>query len=350
MKKINIVIINILILSSTLTAQISGKTSFAFLSSPASARITSLGGSVIGYKDEDINTITSNPALLNGLMAKQISFSHGFHFADIQYGYMAYGHFLKKFNLMTSFGIQYISYGELPLADNIGNIDGSFKAGEQVFSIGVAKKVADRIQLGTTLKFANSSIESYTSTGILADVGLMYAADTSSWNLAFVIKNIGFELSTYDGQRFGIPFDVQIGITKKLRYLPLRFSIIGHHLHLANVRYDDPNAKTETDIFGEEIEENDFANKIDNIFRHIIINGEFMLGKSQNFRFRIGYDHWRRKELSLSTFRSLAGFSGGIGISIKGFKLDYGVGYYHVAGATNHISIRTDMGRFFSKV
>lgn len=350
MKKINLTILLIVFFHSVISAQISGKTSFAFLSSPASARITGLGGSAIGVNDEDINNVTSNPALLNYKMAKQISFSHGFHFADIQYGYVTYGHLLKKLNLMASVGIQYTSFGELQITDNIGTVAGTFKAGDQAITLGVAKKVADRIRLGTTLKFANSNIESYHSTGLLADVGLLYGADTSSWNLALVIKNIGYELATYNGERFGTPFDVQIGITKKLRYLPLRFSIIGHHLHLANVVYDDPNVSSETDIFGEKIKENAFANAVDNIFRHIIINGEFMLGKSQNLRLRIGYDHWRRKELSLSTFRSLAGFSGGIGISIKGFKLDYGVGYYHVSGATNHITIRTDMGRFFSKV
>lgn len=91
-------------------------------------------------------------------------------------------------------------------------------------------------------------------------------------------------------------------------------------------------------------------NTIDNIFRHIIINGEFLLGKNENLRLRAGYNHLRRKELSLSTFRSLAGFSLGFGLKINVFKLDYGVGYHHVAGATNHITISTNMGKFLKNL
>jgi len=57
----------------------------------------------------------------------------------------------------------------------------------------------------------------------------------------------------------------------------------------------------------------------------------------------------RRKELSLSNFRSLAGFSAGFGLRIKEIYINYGLGYFHLAGAANHISIRTDLGRFFRK-
>lgn len=160
---------------------------------------------------------------------------------------------------------------------------------------------------------------------------------------------MGAELTTYNGSGFGTPLDIQVGVSKRLKYLPFRLTIIAHQLHKANVRYDDPDKLVQTDIFGEPVKVNKFGESIDNIFRHIIINGEFMLGKNENLRLRAGYNHLRRKELSLRTFRSLAGFSLGFGIKVSAFKLDYGVGYYHVAGATNHISISTDLGRLFKK-
>ncbi|MBK7701220.1 MAG: hypothetical protein IPJ39_22085 [Saprospiraceae bacterium] len=77
----------------------------------------------------------------------------------------------------------------------------------------------------------------------------------------------------------------------------------------------------QTDIFGEKIEENNFANVVDNIFRHVIINGEFLLGRNENLRLRVGYNHLRRKELSLNTFRSLAGYSLGLGIQDQCFQI-----------------------------
>ncbi len=330
--------------------QLGGKDAFEFLNLPSSARITALGGHLISVQDEDVTLALANPASLNNKMHNRVSFSHNFHFADIQNGYVAYARKLDKLSLNVHFGIQYINYGDFSYADVLGNQDGSFTARETAFILGASKKIAERITIGANIKGVFSNLESYSSTGILMDLGMNYAKDSSGFILTFLVKNIGAELTTYNGTRFGTPLDVQIGISKRLKYLPFRISLIAHQLHKANVRYDDPDKEVQTDIFGEEVKGNKFAESVDNIFRHVIINGEFILGKNENLRLRAGYNHLRRKELSLSTFRSLAGFSLGFGIKISAFKLDYGVGYHHIAGAANHISISTDLGKFFKKI
>lgn len=330
--------------------QLGGKDAFEFLNLPASARITALGGHLISVQDEDVTLALSNPASLNDKMHNRISFSHNFHFADIQNGYVAYARKLDKLRLNVHFGVQYINYGDFSYADVLGNQDGTFTARETAFVLGASKKIAERITIGANIKGVFSNLESYSSTGLLMDLGMNYAKDSSGFMLTLLVKNLGTELTTYNGTRFGMPLDVQIGVSKRLKYLPFRISLIAHQLHKANVRYDDPDKVVQTDIFGEEIKENKFAESIDNIFRHVIINGEFILGKNENLRLRGGYNHLRRKELSLSTFRSLAGFSLGFGIKISAFKLDYGVGYHHIAGAANHMSISTDLGKFFKKI
>ncbi len=335
---------------STLSAQIGGRHAYEFLNLPASARITALGGHLISVQDEDVTLALSNPASLNDKMHNRISFSHNFHFAGISNGYVSYGRKLNSLGINAHFGIQYISYGDFVAADVLGTQSGTFSAGETAFVLGASRKVAERITFGANLKGVFSNLESYSSTGLVADLGLNYGKDSSSYIISFVVKNIGAELTTYTGTSFGTPLDVQIGISKRLKYLPFRFSIIGHQLHRANIRYDDPDRVVTTDIFGETPKENKFGDAMDNVFRHIIFSGEFLLGRNENLRLRAGYNHLRRKELSLTSFRSLAGFSLGFGIKINAFKLDYGVGYHHVAGAVNHISISTDMGKFFKKV
>ncbi|MBC7884042.1 MAG: type IX secretion system protein PorQ [Saprospiraceae bacterium] len=342
--------IGLFALSGVVSAQIGGKHAYEFLNLPASARITGLGGHLIGVQDEDVTLALSNPASLNDKMHNRISFSHNFHFADINNGYVSYGRKINSLGINAHFGVQYIRYGDFVSADIFGTQTGTFSAGETAFVIGASRKMADRIQIGVNIKGIFSNLETYSSTGICADLGLNYGKDSSSYIISFVIKNIGAELTTYTGTRFGTPLDVQIGISKKLKHLPFRFSIIGHQLHRANVRYDDPENTEPTDIFGEAPKENKLKDAVDNIFRHIIFNGEFLLGKNENLRLRAGYNHLRRKELSLSSFRSLAGFSLGFGIKINAFKLDYGLGYHHIAGAANHISISTDMGKFFKKL
>lgn len=328
-------------------SQIGGKNAYEFLNLPSSARITALGGALPSVQDEDITLALSNPASLNEKMHNRISFSHNFHFADVQNGYVAYGRKMEKWKLNTHFAVQYINYGDFNYADLLGNVGESFSAKETAFILGASKKVAERITVGANIKGVFSNLESYSSTGLLTDLGANYVKDSSGFILSFVIKNIGTELTTYNGVRYGTPLDVQIGLSKRLKYLPFRISVIAHHLNKGNYRYDDPSLNQQTDIFGEKIEENKFANAVDNIFRHVIINGEFLLGRNENLRLRVGYNHLRRKELSLNTFRSLAGYSLGLGIKINAFKLDYGIAYHHVAGATNHISISTDLGKFF---
>lgn len=335
---------------SNMQAQTGGHDAYTFLNLPAGARQTALGGYLPSVMDEDITLGLSNPASLNDKMNNRISFSHNFHFADVQNGYVAYGRHLAKWDINAHFGIQYINYGDFKYSDILGNQDGNFSAKETAFVLGASKQVAERISVGANIKGVFSNLEAYSSTGIVMDLGVNYFKDSSNFILSFVIKNFGTELTTYTGTRYGAPLDIQIGLSKRLKYLPFRISVLAHHLQKGNYRYDDPNTQQQTDIFGDPIKQNKFANSIDNIFRHIIISGEFLLGKNENLRLRAGYNHLRRKELSISTFRSLAGFSLGFGIKINAFKLDYGVGYHHLAGATNHISISTDLGKFFKKL
>ncbi len=331
-----------------LFGQIEGKYAFSFLSLPSSARITGLGGLLPTVMDDDISLAMANPASLNSKMHNQLSFAQNFHFAGVSNGYVGYGRKIDKWAINTHIGIQYINYGTFQYADILGSQDGTtFNASETAFVLGASKVVAERISVGVNIKGIFSGLESYNSTGLVADLGINYFKDSSDFVLSFVIKNLGTELKTYTGTRFGTPLDIQIGFSKRLKHLPFRFSIIAHHLHKGNIRYDDPNTKQTTDLFGEEIKDSSFKNAIDNVFRHLAFNGEFLLGKHENLRLRAGYNHLRRKELSLTTFRSLAGFSLGFGVKISYFKLDYGVGYHHVEGATNHITIRTDLGQFF---
>jgi len=328
------------------SAQIGGKDAYEFLALPGSARITALGGTLPSVMDEDITLALGNPASLNEKMHNRLSFSHNFHFADIQNGYVAFGRRLSGSGINIHGGVQYISYGDFILADELGNQNGNFSARETAFVLGASKKVAERISAGINVKGVFSSLESYSSAGIVFDAGINYFKDSSDFILSLCIKNAGAEITTYNGTRFGTPLDVQVGISKKLKYLPLRISVTGHQLHRLNARYDDPNKQQQTDIFGEEVKTSRFSQSVDNIFRHMIFSGEFMLGKNQNLRLRASYNHLRRKELSLTTFRSMAGFGLGFGIKVNAFKLDYGIGYHHIAGATNHISISTDLGKF----
>jgi len=335
---------------SNLAGQIGGRYTYEFLGNPQSARLTALGGSLITIADQDITLAAANPALLSDTSHNQVTFNHNFAFADGSNGYFGYARKIDKWDLNTHIGISYVSFGEFTAADELGNTTGTFTGGETAVTIGASKRLNERITLGVNVKGVFGSMESYSSTGLGGDIGLLYTRPGSNFSAAFVVKNIGGELSSYGTEAAAMPLDIQIGISQKLKHLPFRFTIIAHQLQRWGIRYDDPDVVDNESLFGEPAPEpSEFSNELDNFFRHFIFNGEFLLGKTQGFKLRFGYNHLRRQELSLSNFRSLAGFSAGFGLRIKGINIDYGVGYFHLAGAANHVSIQTNLNRFFRK-
>lgn len=338
----------LLVLPISVCAQLGGTNVYEFLNFSPSARISALGGSLITVIDDDVNLAYANPALLNQAMHQQISFSHNFYLGDTQNGYAAYGHHFKKTELSTHVGIQYINYGDFDQTDEFGNINGTFSAAEYAITLGAAYQLSERFSAGANLKTITSQLESYNSFGMAVDAGLVYQDTASRFIATLVIKSMGTQFTTYREDNFEpIPFDMQIGISKRLRYLPFRFSIIYHHVHQWNILYDDPNSDEPTLFLGDaETEESPTSIFLDNLFRHFVFNGEFLFGKKENFRLRVGYNHFMRRELSVDNFRSLAGFSFGAGIKINRFRIDYGRTNFHLAGGTNHLSISTNFREF----
>lgn len=332
------------------SAQITGgQQVFSFLKLSPSARITALGGMQIAVKDDDLAFAAANPAALNAAMDGRITFQHNFFLSDIQHGYVAYANDLKKIGFTVHGGIQYVGYGDIPLADEYGNrLGGNVQASETALTLGAARPLTDRLSLGLNVRMGFSTLDIYKSSALVADAGMLYADTARRFTAALVLRNAGTQLSTYNGNREDLPFDVQIGITKRFRYLPFRFGIIAHHLHQWEIRYDDPNFQDDgTLIFGGSPTAGVSNNGVDNFFRHLIFSGEFLLGRNESFQLRFSYNHLRKKELSVRNYRSLAGFSGGVGIKVSRFRIDFGYGAYHLAGGVVHFGLNTNLKEFF---
>ncbi|HRG22002.1 MAG TPA: type IX secretion system protein PorQ [Saprospiraceae bacterium] len=331
------------------SAQTGRKFTYEFLSLPPSARITGLGGIAPVLRDDDINLSVYNPSNLNPAHHRSLAFNHNFHFAGISNGSAAYGHHIEKWGITTQLSVGYMSYGDFKWTTERDESLGSFTASEQYIGLGLGRRLNERITAGLQIKSVFSHLETYQSFGMAADLALQYENPDQKMAVTFLVRNLGGEISTYNASALSAPLDIQIALTKRLSHLPLRFSIIAHQLQQWDVRYDDPSAVEETDLFGEVKKESAFAAAADNFFRHFMFNMELSLGKTEGFKIRAAYNHQRRQELNLSTFRSMAGFSLGFGLKIKQIGIDYGLGYYHLAGATNHLSLVTNLDRFKRK-
>lgn len=334
-------------LAYTLQGQITGgHNAFEFLRLPASARLTGLGGFQIAVQDDDVNLALSNPAALNPLMHHQVSFSHNFMVSDIAGGYVGFGQHLAKPDLTLHAGIQYLDYGDFTETDEIGNVIGDFKVNEYAFTVGAGKRLYERVSVGANLRFITSQYESYTANGVAADLAAMFHDTTRLLNISLVIRNLGMQMQTFtDGDREALPYETQLGLSKKLKHLPFRFSIIYRYLNRWNVLYDDPNSQEDTFIFGEETTKNERP-QLDNFFRHFVFNGEFLLGKKENFRLRMGYNHLLRKETEVRNLRSLSGFAFGFGVKVKWFRVDFGRSLQHLGEGNTHFTLSTNFSEF----
>lgn len=338
----------VLSLSFGIQAQIGGLFTYEFLNFAPSARVSALGGTHIAVVDDDINIGAGNPAAINELMHQQLSFSHAFHPGGIQYGYVSGGFHQQKWQTTFTGGIRYANYGDFQLTNDLGQVEGDFKAAEYGITLGAGRQLAERLRGGINLRFVTSQLESYTSTGLLADLSLLYQDTAKNFIMTLVARNAGRQLSTYrPDNNEPLPFELQAGISKRLKYLPFRFSLVYRYLDRWNVLYDDPNSTETTLLFGDqETERSNTEIWFDNFARHFVFNGELFVGKKDNFRLRFGYSHLLRKELSINEYRSLSGFTFGAGIKINRFRLDYGRTNYHIGGGVNHLTVATNIKEF----
>jgi hypothetical protein len=332
------------------TAQVNGgRQAFSFLELPASPRLTALGGYLISVRDHDHNLAGANPAILDSASHQHLSFNHQFLFAGTGAGYFSYAHHLGRAATTLHAGFQYMQYGDIPWTNEFNQQLGTFSPSELSVVLGASRTFQERLSYGVNLRLVQSSLETYRSLGLAADAGVHYENPESRLGVGMVLQHMGAQLSRYhEGQREALPFNALIGVSKRLQYLPFRLSVTAHTLNRWNVRYDDPALRQSTRFPGQEPEkENRLAQGVDNLFRHLIFSGEFLLGKTESFRIRLAYDHRRRREMLVPGFGGLAGFSGGLGVKVYRFRLDYGFATYHLAGATHHLGITTNLREFF---
>lgn len=329
--------------------QVGGNNTYEFLNLPISARVSSLGGNLLSTRDNDLNVALVNPALLTDSMSNNVALSYINYFADVNYGYAAYAKKIKNIGVFSA-GIQYLDYGKFTRADDIGNTDGTFSANEMSINISAAHSVLDsNLYIGGTLKTIYSHLESYTSWGSALDVGLNYVRPKQGFGVGFVIKNMGTQWSTYAGHKEKLPFEMQIGISKKPKHVPFRLSLTYENLEKWDLTYVDPAnpVLTEDPLTGEPIKQSKFKTFGDKFMRHMVIGGEFIITK--NFFLRGGYNYQHRKELMVQEKRGMTGFSFGFGLRVYKFHFSYARASYHIAGASNNFSISFDINSFYGK-
>ena len=158
-----------------------------------------------------------------------------------------------------------------------------------------------------------------------------------------MLKNIGRQISGYTSSSEIIPFEILLGLSKKLKHLPFRYSIVYNKLNKFDIS-NDYSLNTYTNIETGEIEIND-ESIAKTILRHLIISGELNLFKD-NLYLRGGFNFQRRFNMTIDSYGGLVGFSFGVGMKVSKININYSRSSYHLSGQLNSFSISTNLSTF----
>jgi hypothetical protein len=327
--------------------QIGGDYTYKFLTLPNSARIAAMGGNFLAISDNDVALTLANPSLISKEMNNQLALSIVDYYTDINYGFAMYSRTFDKYGSFTG-AMQYIDYGKFTYANENGEQNGNFNAGEYALQLGWGRKLDSLFTIGANVKAIYSNFDEYNSFGIAVDVAGTYYNPRTLFTMSLIGRNIGRQITYYDNNNEPLPFELQFGLSKRLQHLPFRYSILITHLEKWDLTYTDPNDNTSVDqLTGEPKKEGDFDKFGDKLMRHIIIGGEFI--PTKNFSIRLGYNYQRRQEMKVESKRGTVGFSWGIGFRVSKFNFSYARSAYHLEGSPNFITISTHLSDFYKK-
>ena len=328
----------ILFQTSGLLAQVHSQSSFRFVNLVTSPRVAGFGGNMINVKDNDLSLAYTNPALLNPTMDNQVSLSYLNYIAGINYGMFSYA---KDVENVGTFAVnmQFVGYGTFDETDNSGTVIGSFSANQTGINLAGSRQITDRFSAGAQLKFLFSNLERYTAFGMGLDIAGTYHIEEEILTTSLVFKNIGYQLTSYydGGDKEPLPFEIQIGVSKKMKHAPFRLSLVLENLQQWDLSYIDPNLIGKTDpLTGQPIEINEasFGKKL---MLHTVFGLELVFSK--NIMVQLGYNYRRRDELKTNEKPALAGFSFGFGAKFGAFKISYALSSFNQAGAANHFGL-----------
>ncbi|WP_075342854.1 type IX secretion system protein PorQ [Tenacibaculum agarivorans] len=321
-------------------AQVAGTSIFSFLNTSTNARQTALGGKTLNLLD-DVDQPTWNPATINSNLNKQISANYSSFLAGISIGSVSYAHNFSGIFKTFHSNITYVNYGEFIQADVDGNETGTFNASDIALALGTSYQIPNsHIYIGTSVKFIYSSIANFSSTGLALDFGAIYYNALKPYTFSLVMRNIGTQLSTFNGESENLPFEVAIGASYLPENLPLRWYLTVDNLQQWDISVPNPSNQT-TDLDGNTTEEE--ISFIDNALRHFIIGAELFPKRAVNVR--IGYNFRRGKELQLQNVRTFGGISFGFGLRMNKIKLNYAYSRFHSASNVSTFGLSIDLNK-----
>ena len=309
-----------------------GSSTFNFLKLPVTPQLSGLGGINISNRTNDIGLTMQNPALLREEMSRQIHASFNSMYAGIKNLALVGGYSVEKWKTNFGLGISYLDYGNIDATDPSGNIIGDFHPRDFLIKLSASRAYETSWHYGFAINFIQSSYGQYQSSALALDAGVVYFDSLRNIQASLVLKNMGAQLKPFvPGNPEQLPFDMQVGFSKRLSKAPIQFSVTAHHLHQFDLLYND-TAGAST---GGHDANTTFFNKL---FQHFVFGAQFYI--EEKIEVSAGYNILRRTELRIdNTTNGFTGFSTGLGYTSKKLQLRYARSWYQNNTAYNQFGL-----------
>jgi hypothetical protein len=320
-----------------LSQTLGGVSAYNFLHLPATPLLTAAGGVNVSCQDGDVGMTSNNPALLDPTLNHQLALSFNSFIAGIKTYSVTGAHYQENWKTTLGGHIYFVDYGSIPQTDAAGNVNGEFRPVDYVVQVSASRNYLERWQYGLTMKFIHSGYQQYTSSALAFDAGVLYSDTANKFYASVLAKNMGGQLKTFNGEGEDLPFDLQIGITKRLAKAPFGFSFTAQHLQTFNIHYNDAVYNADNNV-----ETNDgFGTRLLN---HFVVASHIYLGN--NLELTVGYNHLRRSELNSGTSgNGLNGFSTGVKIRFQKLQFMYARANYQRNVALNQFGLYLAMDK-----
>jgi hypothetical protein len=192
---------------------------FVFLEVPATSRQASLGESGLALADENSSAVFNNPASL-GFSELQHSFTASYApwIADIKNYASSYA--VKTDAGMFAVGLVLFDYGSMPRTvvaqdKQVFDVIGTFEAKSLAAGVTYSKMLTDQFSFGTTLKYVQERIDSYSASNVVLDAGVLYYTGLGSLRMAAAMQNFGAN-AKFINDEFKMPAVFKLGLAGEL--------------------------------------------------------------------------------------------------------------------------------------
>ena len=233
------------------------------------------------------------------LQKPQLALMHNEWFADINHEFVGIALPLGSIGTVGA-SASYLSFGELQGRDRDGNETAIFRPYDLAMIFSYARGFGNSFAFGANAKFLREQIADETGTGIAFDLGALYTLPDIPLSFGFNAQHLGPRV-TFIEEAFGLPVTMRLGAAYKL-------------WNEALVLTTDIIRPTDNDIA-------------------IGVGAGYTIANI--LQLRTGYKY----QLGGNDLGTISGLTGGFGLTLLRFQVDYALVPFGVLGLTHRFSL-----------